>query len=133
MRDYARHQTAILLRRFAFQVNRTARGANPEAVHDLRVSVRRLSECLRVFARFYPGNTGKRLRRRIADLMKRAGGVRDYDIAMELLAEAGVTARTPLVKSLAAERRKAAHQLELEARRWKSKDFSQKWRGRLEL
>jgi hypothetical protein len=38
-----------------------------------------------------------------------------------------------VVTRLHAERRAAALDLHLEIRRWKSRDFSQKWRSRLEL
>ena len=63
MRDYALAQTAILLRRLAFQANRAARTGDADAVHDLRVAIRRLSRCLRTFAQFYPDNSWKRMRR----------------------------------------------------------------------
>ena len=47
MRDYVHRQTSILLRRFGMQVTRAARDGDPDAIHDLRVSIRRLSRCLR--------------------------------------------------------------------------------------
>jgi CHAD domain-containing protein len=133
MRDYARLQTAILLRRFAFQVNRTARNTDADSIHDLRTSIRRLSQCLRIFADFYPGNAGKKLRRQMQDLMSTAGSVRDLDIAAELAVKSGVASDTPLIQSLEAERRQSARRLALKARRWNNKDFSRKWRARLEL
>jgi len=133
MRDYARLQTAILLRRFAFQVNRAARSGDAESIHDLRVAVRRLSRCLRVFSQFYPDPSWKRIRRQLAELMETAGTVRDRDIALELLAAAGLPRRAAIVARLQAERRQAAADLLLEIRRWKSRDLSRKWRSRLEL
>ena len=133
MREYARLQTAILLRRFAFQVNRAARSGDAEAIHDLRVAIRRLSRCLRVFAQFYPDSFWKRIRRQLGSLMDAAGTVRDRDIALELLAAAGLTRRAAIVMRLDAERRQAVADLMLEIRRWKSRDLSRKWRGRLEL
>ena len=61
MREYVRLQTAMLLRRLAFQVSRNARsGRDADAIHDLRVAIRRLNRCLRVFAEFYPGSSGRR-------------------------------------------------------------------------
>jgi len=133
MRDYARLQTAILLRRFAFQVNRAARNTDADSIHDLRVSIRRFSQCLRIFAGFYPEDTGRKLRRRMRDLMDAAAAVRDLDIAVELATKAGVSSDAALVQSLETERRQAARRLALQARRWNSKDFSRKWRARLEL
>jgi CHAD domain-containing protein len=133
MRDYARLQTAILLRRFAFQVNRTARNTDADSIHDLRTSIRRLSQCLRVFADFYPEDAGKKLRRQMRDLMSAAGSVRDLDIAVELAVKSGVASDAPLIQSLETERRQSARRLALQARRWNNKDFSRKWRARLEL
>jgi len=133
MRDYARLQTSILLRRFAFQVNRTARNTDADAVHDLRVSIRRLSQCLRIFADFYPGQGGKKLRRLMSDLMNAAAAVRDHDIALALATESGASPKSAVCQSLETERRQAAHRLTLKARRWNAKDFSRKWRARLEL
>jgi CHAD domain-containing protein len=133
MRDYARLQTAILLRRLAYQLNRAARNSDTESIHDLRVAIRRLSRCLRVFAPFYPGDSWKKVRRQLAELMEAAGNVRDRDIAVLLLAEAGLPPRAAVATRLAAERRKASRELLLEIRRWKRRSFSRKWRSRLEL
>ena len=88
MRAYVQSQTGILLRRFATQATRTARTADADSIHDLRVAIRRLSRCLRVFAQFYPPHSWKPVRRRLADLMDSCGSVRDCDIAIELLKQA---------------------------------------------
>ncbi|HEV3197727.1 MAG TPA: CHAD domain-containing protein [Bryobacteraceae bacterium] len=133
MREYVRLQTAILLRRFAFQVNRAARSGDADSIHDLRVAIRRLSRCLRVFAQFYPDRSWKKIRRELADLMERAGAVRDLDITLELLAAAGIPKRAAIVTRLQTERRKAGQELLLEVRRWKRRGFSRKWRTRLDL
>lgn len=133
MREFVRSQTATLLRRFAFQVSRAARFGDAESIHDLRVSVRRFSRCLRVFSQFYPDRSWKPIRRQLSELMDSAARVRDRDIAMELLSAAGVPRRASVFLRLKAERRQAALDLRLEIRRWKNRDFSRKWRSRLEL
>jgi CHAD domain-containing protein len=133
MREYVRLQTGILLRSLASQVNRTARTGDAESIHDLRVAVRRLSRCLRVFAQFYPGRSWKQMRRRMADLMDACGSVRDRDIAIGLLETAGVPAASPLVRRLDEERRAANRELRRELRRWKDRGFRRQWRARLEL
>jgi len=133
MREYARLQTAVLLRRLAFQVNRASRFADADSIHDLRVAIRRLSQCLRVFAQFFPGTSAKRVRRQLRGLMRIAGEIRDRDIAAGLLAAAGVSRRAAIATRLEAERRAAVHDLVLEIRRWQSQGFSRKWRSRLEL
>jgi CHAD domain-containing protein len=133
MREYVRVQTGILLGGLSSQVNRTARTGDAEAIHDLRVAVRRLSRCLRVFAPFYPGRSWKPMRRRLAGLMDACGSVRDRDIAIELLEKAGVPAASPLIRQLDEERRTADGELRRALRRWKKDGFSRRWSERLEL
>lgn len=69
----------------------------------------------------------------MSDLMSAAASVRDLDIALALAAESGVSPKSSVLQSLETERRHAARRLSLKARRWNSKDFSRKWRARLEL
>jgi CHAD domain-containing protein len=133
MRQFVRLQTGVLLRGLTSQVNRAARAGDADAIHDLRVAIRRLSRCLRVFAPFFPGGSWKKIRHRLADLMEMAGRVRDRDIALQLLTEAGISPRAAIATRLAGERRKASHDLLLEIRRWNGRNFSMKWRSRLEL
>ena len=133
MRGFVRLQTGILLRRLASQVTRTARTGDAEAIHDLRVAIRRLSRCLRVFAPFYPGHSWKPVRRRLGDLMDACGSVRDRDIAIELLAKAGVPSVSPMVRRLDEERRDAEAELRRELRRWQHRGFQRRWQARLEL
>lgn len=130
---HARLQTGLLLRRLALQVNRAAKSCDAEAVHDLRVSIRRLSRCLRVFSRFYPDGSWKKIRRRLKTLMEVAGPVRDMDIATEFLAEMGIGKASPLVHLMAQSRRAARRELESEVRTWKERGFSKRWRTTLGL
>jgi CHAD domain-containing protein len=133
MRDFARLQTAILLRRFAYEVGNTAKSLNADSIHDLRVAIRRMNVCLRVFALFYPGRSAKRIRRQLERLMELAGGVRNLDVTLDLLGKAGLSAKSAAAVRLREERRKAANRLAREVRLWKNHGFSRKWRARLEL
>ena len=133
MREYVHSQTAILLRRLAFQINRAARNGDAGAVHDLRVAIRRLSRCLRAFAQFDPGHGWKKMRRRLADLMDACGNVRDLDIAFELLGKAGMPPSSPALRSLGAERARAERDLLAELRRWKGSAASREWKAQLGL
>jgi CHAD domain-containing protein len=133
MREYVRLRTGILLGSLASQVNRAARTGDAEDIHDLRVAVRRLSRCLRVFAPFYPARSWKPMRRRLSGLMDACGSVRDRDIAIGLLEKAGVPAASPLVRQLDQERRAADEELRRELRRWKARGFRRQWQMRLEL
>ena len=133
MREHARLQTAILLRRLAYEVGNAAKSLNAGAIHDLRVAIRRLNVCLRVFARFYPGHSAKRVRHQLEGLMELAGDVRNRDIALELLGKAGLSAKAAIAAHLRDERRKSSNRLAREIRMWKNRGFSRKWRTRLEL
>src|SRR5689334_6057973 len=100
MRTFVHQQTLALLRRFALNVTRAARSGSPDTVHDLRVSIRRLSRCLRVFSKFYAGGEAKKLRRRIRKLMNACARVRDRDVAMTVLATAGYSANSAVMRRL---------------------------------
>jgi CHAD domain-containing protein len=132
MREFVNLQTAILLRRLAFQVNRSSKASDADSIHDLRVGIRRFSRCLRAFSQFYPGRSWKKIRRELRELMEAAGKVRDRDIALALLAEAGIPPRAAIATRLAAERRKAGRDLLAEISRWNDRG-SRKWRSQLEL
>jgi CHAD domain-containing protein len=133
MREYAHQQTAHLLQRLSVALENAAREADADSIHDVRVALRRLSRCLRVFAPFYPPRSWKKIRRRIRTLLTAAGAVRDCDIALELALHAGVTKRNIIALQLASRRRAAGRDLLLEIRRWKNRDYPSQWRSKLEL
>jgi CHAD domain-containing protein len=143
MRDYVRQQTAISMGRLTAALTHAAREGDTKSIHDVRVAMRRLSRCLRVFAPFYPDRSWKKIRRRISGLMALAGAVRDCDIAIELVGGPGsgrrgatavaASADAAILKQLAALRRKAGRDLLLEIRHWKRRDFVRRWGTRLEL
>ena len=131
MRAYALSQTDDLLRRFEHAIERAAESGNADSIHDLRVSIRRLSRCLRVFSQFYPGGHWKKVRKELSGLMRLAGAVRDRDIALELLAKSGITGNRAAVRHLRAERLAAAQQLASEIYRWSGRKLARRWRVRL--
>jgi len=117
----------------AFQANRTARRSDAGAVHDLRVSIRRLAQCLRIFGQFFPRERGKKFQKRLSAVMDLASAVRDRDIALELLAAAQIPSDSALVRVLAQERAGAERSLVGTLERWSRRGFQKKWRSRLEL
>ena len=54
-----------------------------DAVHDLRVATRRLREALRLFGPWLPGEETRRVRRRLRQITRGLGPVRDQDVALE--------------------------------------------------
>jgi CHAD domain-containing protein len=133
MREYARLETKALLQRLAIQVDRGAGSPEADSVHDLRVAIRRLSRCVGVFAQFYPRQSGRKLRQQLSTLMDAAGAVRDLDVAIALLGEAGLSRRTAAVVRLNCDRRKQSRAFVTEVRHWKSRRLPRGWRHKLEL
>jgi CHAD domain-containing protein len=133
MNGYALGQAAALLRRLAFQVNRAAKGGGVEAIHDLRVSCRRLRECLRVFSQFYPAGARRKVRVRLDQVMDLASQVRDRDIALEYIKKASISSDSALRRALVRERDEAVLRLSEELKRWGRQDFSRRWRAKLAL
>lgn len=133
IRKFALDEARVLLRRLAYQVNRVLKNGDPDCIHDLRVAVRRFGQCLRVFAQFFPKPREKKIRRRLDKLMDLAAEVRNRDVALALLAEAGVRAGGATSRKLAQERAEVERQLLALAERWQRRDFSRRWRVQLEL
>jgi CHAD domain-containing protein len=121
MREYARSETAALVHRVARQARLAAESADAGSVHDLRVAIRRLRGCLRMFAQFHPGGRWRKLRHRLRGLMDAAGAVRDLDIAVGLLEEAGVGRRAAVIERLRGQRRKRGRALLAEVGRWRGR------------
>jgi len=133
MKEFVRGQTDDRLRTLAAQIDRVAEDGAPDAIHDLRVAIRRLSRCLRAFASFYPGRSWKHARGELSELLHAAGEVRDRDIALEMLAKARVNPSRAIVARLEAERRAGHARFLEEVRLWRDGKAVQKWRRRLEV
>ena len=69
----------------------------------------------------------------VTRVMEAAGEVRDLDIAMELVAGAGIDRKAALSYRMAEARRTARRNLLHEAQLWKARGFSKKWRATLGL
>lgn len=103
---YARHETRACLDHFKTNLRHAAKHPDdPDAIHDLRVSIRRLTQCFRVFHA-----PAKKMRRRLHKIMQHCGAVRNCDIALELLAECGLP-ESPSIPRLKKSRESAAQKL----------------------
>jgi CHAD domain-containing protein len=136
-RQFAREQAAHRLARVAFETKRvldTAESspASVDAVHDFRVSTRRFRAVLDTFGMFFPGRECERVRSKIRKAFRAAGDVRNRDIALELIAKAE-TPSGVLETALRDERVAYYRQLQEALRVWTRKDFSARWRERLNL
>ena len=133
MPAYAALQGAARLDRLAFELGRAAKSSTPDAVHDLRVGIRRFESCLRLFKDYFPRKEAKKIRKRLRDLLELAGRVRDRDIALALGRQAGLSPERALLRAWGQQRKQAAQELTPALRRAVRNDLSTKWRSRLKL
>jgi len=131
--EYAKAQTKTLLERLALQIGQTAKSTDPESVHDLRVEVRHLVNCFRVFTQFFPDQASKKIRRRLQALKKLAGEVRTLDIALEVIVSRPGVQDEGLSAWLKNERKKTEQELSKALQRWTRRKFWRKWRGMIDL
>ena len=94
------------LSNLAAEIHRTAEEPTVDAVHDLRVAVRRATQALRLFS---PGE--KKLRKKIKTIRDSAAAVRDRDITLALLQHLRLPKTDPAVAYLRGQRDLAASQL----------------------
>ena len=132
MQRYARQRASTLLRRLSFRMNRAARLRDADSIHDLRVAIRRFEQCLQIFHQFLPGGH-KKIRRRLRKIMELSGEIRNRDVALGLLKQAGLPSRSALTVRLWRERREIQSRLLASLDRWGNRDLSRKWGSRLGL
>src|SRR5215472_15194520 len=111
MDNFAAAQAARLLGKLAFQVRHAAKHPDEEAIHDLRVSIRRLSQCLREFHQFFPRRETKKILKELGKVMDLAAEMRNRDIAVELIAKEGGPQEAAFLASLRAEREQMKRKL----------------------
>jgi CHAD domain-containing protein len=128
IRRYAALQAGLRLDRVAFEVNRARRNADPETVHDLRVSIRRFVSCLKEF-----GKDAKKVRKSLEAIMSLAGSIRDRDIAIKLGEAAELPPESPFLAALSQQRREQMDQLALALKPWAKQNRTVKWRQQLRL
>lgn len=90
-------------------------GVDPEAVHDMRVALRRLQAALRLFRACYPPKRLRRYRLRLRRLLQALGAVRDQDIIIDALSHHAGASPDPVSEALArmVSEQRAARQREL--------------------
>jgi len=98
-----------------------------DPIHDLRVSIRRFNQSLRIFKDLWDHAHYRKMRHRLGKLMELCGAVRNCDIAVEVLEAAGA----PASRALKAHLTKLRAQSEAElAERLKDWDF--RWKSWLQ-
>ena len=115
-----------MLDQLATQMSRAAEDPSADAVHDLRVAVRRASQALRLFETELPAGS-RRLRREIRAIRARAAAVRDRDVTGQLLRRHRLPSADPARVYLSGQRDLAAQQLRDYLERRLKKERPRKW------
>lgn len=115
---FARAHAARLRGKVRRQVRRAAKHSDEEAIHDLRVSIRRLSECLKEFGQFLPQRKTKKMLKRLHRLMDLASEIRNRDIAIELAGDSAAD----FIANLQDERKMAKREMGRALIRWRRRD-----------
>jgi CHAD domain-containing protein len=133
MKKLVQSQIAARLKKLDREVRQVAhKPTDPDAIHDLRVSIRRLRQELNVFEEWFKPGPVKRIRRDLRDLMERCAAVRNCDIGVEVLTAAGW--RNPEVfAGLENESRRTREELARMLTRWRRRDRIRKWREHLRV
>jgi CHAD domain-containing protein len=87
------------------QIERCAAKPGADEVHDLRVSIRRFSQALRIFASMLSAGPVKTIRNALHPVMKAAGCVRDLDVGMDHLLDDGLEENNAVLEEMRVERR----------------------------
>jgi CHAD domain-containing protein len=124
-------QISRLIDRLAFQANRTAKSSNSDAVHDLRVAIRRLEQALVTFRVHLPRKQMKRIRKQLKAVLSCAGALRDYDVAARILSRIGQPAAAALHREVRARRKDAEKALLVRLKRLSLR--TRVWRDDLKL
>lgn len=119
------------LNRVALQLERAREDNGPDAIHDLRVAIRRLVYLIDCLRPAFDRHEAARLRKRLKSVLQAAGAVRDRDIALSLAAEAGLEPQSPLIQALERQRERLAGTLREELARNRFSDFASRWSERL--
>lgn len=133
IQTYAIEQVMARLEGLASQITAAAEDPGADAVHDLRVAIRRFSQSLRIFESVLPRKESRKIRKRLGGIMTLAGEIRDRDIALEFLADAKLSKSDVLWKQVASDRRSAEKDLIRRVKRCSRADFPDKWRSSLRL
>ena len=132
MRRLVKTQIAQRLKKLQAALGEACKHTHADAIHDLRVSIRRLSRALRVFRTRFDAGRVKRIRRRLRNLMERCAAVRNCDIALEVLQAAGCGS-PDLAAGLDLERRHMRQNLDRKLETWRRRDRVRRWRGQLRI
>jgi CHAD domain-containing protein len=131
MKQFVQLQTSERLKKLESELkNAFDLPEDPDAIHDLRVAIRRLNQTLRVFMAWLDARRVTKLRVRLKKLMERCGAVRNCDIAMEVL-KAAEWQDAAVSQGLEKERTRTHKKLRKTLQKWHHSHRAQEWREKL--
>jgi len=129
---FAEVSLAARLTKLVEQVERCYATPDPDAVHDLRVAIRRFSQALRIFKTLLDAKAVKQMRCALKRVMDAAAIVRDLDVGIERLIEEGLREEDALLEEMRIERRRGGMALSGWLLLMKSQEPETAWRPSLE-
>ncbi|MBL8231590.1 MAG: CHAD domain-containing protein [Bryobacterales bacterium] len=130
---YAQQRVASLIDRLEAEVTRAATERDAEAIHDLRVSIRRFTQALRAFRSLLGKKAVKQVRSRLREVMDIAAEIRSRDIALGLFKSAELPLTAPVCTRLRKERQAHSRKLLTRVRGWHREQICAQWRELLRL
>jgi CHAD domain-containing protein len=131
-RQFASEQARKLLRHLTLQISRSIKSCNADAVHDLRVAIRRFTQMFAVCKPCFPGKDMRKIRRRLKKIMIAAGEVRNCDVAMKFVAKSHLHDASQLQSKLQSHRKESARILVNDLTKGADRQMSVKWEAALE-
>lgn len=126
--EYALKKTAALLEDVVHALHKAAAEADEDAIHKMRVSIRRLQQALRLFRQYFNAEGLETVKDELRAVLKVAGEVRNRDIAMAL-----VSAHEADISALSLQRSDLQRQLVEVLQPYRERNLSVEWRRELGL
>jgi len=127
MREFAEAQVNARLERVVAEIERMRTEMTEDAFHDLRVSIRRLAQALRLFGELLGKKAARALRQQVRPLLKCAGEVRNRDIAIAIVRRSKTPGAPALVRTLKEERTASMNQLHALLEAFHGVDLRRPW------
>ncbi len=131
-RQFAVAQARTQLKHLAAQIQRATRACNADAVHDVRVAIRRFTQSIAVCRSYFRPSDLHKHRRRLKKIMAGAGEVRNCDVALKFVAKLRAPHAAHLQSKLEDRRKESADLLVDELGKWTERRIASKWRATLD-
>jgi CHAD domain-containing protein len=123
-RQFAMEQARSQGKHLALQISRAVKSCSAEAVHQVRVAIRRFTQTVAVSRAYVPGADFKKNRKRLKKIMAGAGEVRNCDVALKLVTKFRAPHAVSLRAKLRSRRTESARALVSDLRKWRERKIS---------